>query len=915
MRKIIMAIYHLSAKIISRGKGRNAVAAAAYRRAEKLYDERCEKSWNYQNKPGVVYSEISIPANSPSWLNDINAEALWNLVEKSEKRIDAQLSREIEFSLPVELNQEQGIELARNFIQEQFVSRGMVADWNVHWDNPENPHVHVMLTMRELTESGFGKKIVEWNHKSLLFTWREKWAESANLYLKAHQHNVRIDHRSYKDQGIDLVPTVHRGHASEEIANRGEVAELKNKLDEIKKENLKRILENPELLAKKIFQSVEHHESVFSDRELSKSVLTYANNRAEFDSAIENIKKSKNLIYLGLGEDGRDRYTTQRMFDLENNIQKMADKMQRQNHVKITQHKIQKTLERYQAKIGSRLTDEQRAAVNHVVSKDAISCLVGRAGTGKSFSLGAANAVWKSKGLKVYGIALMGVAASGLNKSAGIESSTIESFRYSVQNGIIKLSKRDVIVMDEAGMTDSVAMEAVLNAVHQSKAKLVLVGDHAQLQPVGPGATFRAILERIGFVEIQTVFRQKEEWQREATKEFSKGFTKIAIEKYEQQGFVHFEKTESDAMQKLVGDWSAKNSLCSLVLAHRNKDVNELNRLLRQKRIDLQEISQGHELHSKNGTINLSLGDKILFLKNNKTLGVKNGHFAAVTHVNFSESGKVLSFTAMLDEDRSREIIVDPDTYHHFTYGYAATVHKSQGATVDNSFIYLGGRGWNKSLAYVAMSRHKENCHVYGDQATHKSIQSLKYNVNRKAHKDSVLDYPLAFSERRGINNESLIQKLPQVITEKLKQIRNKIMSAFVQGLDSNNVLSPLLKRYVDYQVEQQKLVDLIAKTKFSAPEESRMYFEQYKENKAQTDDFIKKVAKHPVLNQNLDAMKNIKSIKLSEVGGFQAIAERMSKNQFEAIDTQALIINIRGKIQEEHYSRTQNLGRGGRKI
>jgi len=911
-----VAIYHLSAKIISRGKGRNAVAAAAYRRAEKLFDERYNRTWNYENKLGVVHSEISLPENSPTWTNDINAEKLWNLVEKSEKRIDSQLAREIEFSLPVELNQEQGIKLARNFIQEQFVAREMIADWNVHWDNPENPHVHVLLTMRELTESGFGQKVVDWNHKSLLFSWRSKWAEYANLHLKLHQHQTRIDHRSYKDQGIDLTPTVHRGRVSEEMQHRGISTDRKNEIDEIKAANLKRILENPELLAKKIFQSIENHESVFSNQELSKAVLTYASNKTEFDSAMESLKTSKDLIYLGTGEDGREKYTTRRMFDLENNIQKIADKMQKQPHIKISEHEIQKALEKYQIKIGARLTDEQRTAVNHVMSQDSISCVVGRAGTGKSFSLGAANAVWKSKRLKVYGIALMGVAASGLSKSADIESSTIESFRFSVEQGIIKLSPRDVIVMDEAGMTDSIAMEAVLNAVYQSKAKLVLVGDHAQLQPVGPGATFRALIERIGFAEIQTLFRQESEWQREATKEFSKGLTRAGIEKYQKHGFVHFEKSENDAMQKLAEHWNVKNSI---VLAHRNKDVNELNHLLRQKRIDQQEISEGHAVNSRNGEINLSQGDKILFLKNDKRLGVKNGNFAEITHVRFSETGKVLNFTATLDNDKSREITIDPQAYHHFSYGYAATVHKSQGATINNTFVYLGGRGWNKSLTYVAMSRHKENCHVYADQNTHKTIESLKNNVNRKAHKDSVLDYPLAFCDRRRINTENLLQKLPEYIVEKFSKIRENIRTRFLQIETSSQIktefnsaqpapLTTVLKKYVNYELEQEKLIRLAGTLKFKDPAQSKIYFEEYIENKIVINNLTQEIAKRPDIQDNIQAIKNNAPVKLQEVGGFSAINERFSKNQFDIRDAQALITEIRGKITEHNVAQTPRL-------
>jgi ATP-dependent exoDNAse (exonuclease V) alpha subunit len=248
MRKLIMAIYHLNGKIISRGKGHNAVAAAAYRYAGKFFDERCNRTWNFENKKGVVHTEINFPTNSPVWVKEIDSAKLWNMVEKREGEVDSQLARSIVFALPIELTQEQNIILAREFIKDEFAARGMIADWCVHYDDPSNPHVHLMLTMRELKESGFGIKVREWNAKLLLITWRSKWAEYANRHLKLHQHNTHIDHRSLKDQGIDLIPTVHRGRATDEINRRGKYAERKNEFNEIKKENLSRILKNPDLL-------------------------------------------------------------------------------------------------------------------------------------------------------------------------------------------------------------------------------------------------------------------------------------------------------------------------------------------------------------------------------------------------------------------------------------------------------------------------------------------------------------------------------------------------------------------------------------------------------------------------------------------------------------------------------------------
>src|SRR5215213_11044656 len=203
-----VAIYHFSAKMIARSSGRSAVAAAAYRSASGLLDEREARPHDFSHKADVVHSEILLPAGAPERWSD--RAVLWNAVEASEKRKDAQLAREVEFALPRELRREEGVALARDFVAEQFVSHGMVADLNVHWpvdaQGEAKPHAHVMLTMREVKPEGFGLKVSAWNSVTELQGWREAWSAMANERLAELGHEVRIDHRSFRDQGLDLEP-------------------------------------------------------------------------------------------------------------------------------------------------------------------------------------------------------------------------------------------------------------------------------------------------------------------------------------------------------------------------------------------------------------------------------------------------------------------------------------------------------------------------------------------------------------------------------------------------------------------------------------------------------------------------------------------------------------------------------------
>src|SRR3954453_11671477 len=203
-----VAIYHFSAQVISRASGRRAGGAAAYRSASALPDQREARTHDFSGKADVVHSEILLPAGTPQRWAD--RAVLWNEVEATEKRKDAQLAREGEIAMPREHSRAQAVALAREFVAEQFVSRGMVADLNVHWpgdaQGEAKPHAHVMLSMREAGPDGFGRKVRDWNGVAELQGWREAWAAKANERLAELGHETRIDHRSLKDQAIELEP-------------------------------------------------------------------------------------------------------------------------------------------------------------------------------------------------------------------------------------------------------------------------------------------------------------------------------------------------------------------------------------------------------------------------------------------------------------------------------------------------------------------------------------------------------------------------------------------------------------------------------------------------------------------------------------------------------------------------------------
>ena len=211
-----MAIYHCSVKIIGRSSGRSAVAAAAYRAGQKITNERDGLTHDYSRKSGVAHSEIMLPTHAPTEWTD--RATLWNAVEKIERRQDAQTAREVEVALPVEFSIDENVQTVQNYIHENFTSRGMCADYSIHYPKG-NPHAHIMLTMRDVSPDGFGNKNRDWNKVQLLEEWRENWAEVCNRTLEK-KGLQKIDHRSLEDQGLERIPTIHVWRSAErEIIN------------------------------------------------------------------------------------------------------------------------------------------------------------------------------------------------------------------------------------------------------------------------------------------------------------------------------------------------------------------------------------------------------------------------------------------------------------------------------------------------------------------------------------------------------------------------------------------------------------------------------------------------------------------------------------------------------------------------
>ena len=702
-----------------------------------MEDERQGLTFDYSKKKDLVHSEIIFPEGAPAWMQD--RSKLWNAIEMGERRKDAQIYREIELALPNELNKEQRIELTREFVRENFVSKGMVADINLHRSD-HNPHAHVLLTMRRIEGDGFGQKERDWNQKALVPQWRQRWAETQNRHLSMAGHDITVDHRSKIDQGINIEPQIKLGPHSKLW---GQDSDRVDELHRIMRENGEKIIADPYVALK----DISYQKALFTDADIKKYVNSHSDDAEQFKRACESIYKCDELITLGIDVDGKRTYTSVELLNAERTTLETAEALSKANRHRVEDQYISQAIQT------RTMNPEQEKAFRHIVEGGDVAGVIGYAGTGKSYTLGAVREAYEAQGMTVAGMALSGIAAEGLEHGSGIKSQTIHSQLQSWDNGFDLPGKKSIVIVDEAGMVGTRQMNRIMEHIKEHGAKLVLVGDNDQLQPIEAGGAFRGIVDRIGAATLDEVMRQETDWQKEATKQMAGDQAQVAqaIDTYDEHGNVKLSKSLDDSKKELIADWSKKvgSNGENIILAFRNKDVGDLNDMAREVfRGQGRLAGEETEIQTARGKRAFSVGDRVIFLKNEYSMKVKNGSLGTL------EDTTRGAFTVKLDDGRT--VAVDTHLYNNIDHGYAATIHKSQGVTVENAFVLATGH-LDKHATYVAMSRHKESVSLYASiDENSRNLESfrdfghMKVMLSRDRKKDLIVDY----GRQRGVETD-----------------------------------------------------------------------------------------------------------------------------------------------------------------
>ena len=758
----------------------------AYRAGERLVNERDGQVHDFTRKQGVEHAEIVLPEamregrdgeraaggpgdGSPDWARD--RARLWNAAEAAEKRKDARVGREFEIGLPHEMTAEQRLEAVRDFARGLADRYGAAVDFAIHAPHEagdiRNHHAHVMMSTRQIGPEGFGEKTyLERENRWLvaeglpttdlqLRDLRQAWEGIANAHLAQAGLDLRIDHRSHIDRGLELAPTEHMGvHATQ--MERSGVDVGRARLDEAAaRRNADLIREEPE----QILQLIIGEKSVFDRRDVARALHRALDGGADvFQMALAKVMGSQALVELQAervdphsGEVIPARYSTREMIGVEHDMIAAAQRLGEDHGHGVRAARVERAIARQDAALqcgsgdaSARLSDEQRGAIRHITGAARASVVVGFAGAGKSTMLAAAREAWEAEGYSVHGAALSGKAAEGLEESSGIRSRTLASWARGWETGRNQISWGDVFVIDEAGMIGSRQMAGFVAAVEARGAKIVLVGDHEQLQAIGAGAPFRAISEAVGHAELSEIRRQRQDWQRAASVDFAIHRTAEALAAYRDHGDIRFSETGAGARGEIVKDYladlDARPEGTRVAMAHRRVDVRALNAEIRtalQGRGDLARGAEAGELEFRthDGLRHFAPGDRIVFLENNRDLGVKNGMLAVVERV---DEGRLLARLDGAPGAEGRSVSVSMEDYGAVDHGYATTIHKNQGATVDRAFV-LGSGTMDRHLTYVAMTRHRDGAQLYAGMDEFGQDRGVGHSGGHGAGRDGVV--------------------------------------------------------------------------------------------------------------------------------------------------------------------------------
>ncbi len=821
-----MAIHYLKAGFVSRSSGRSSVQSAAYITGADLHESRRDLDVSYKNRlSDIVFTNTLAPKHAPAEFHEVG---VWDILENFEdeyaiKRFpnclesrdkylnSAQTAQTIVMALPRELEVGSGKELVEEFAKERFVSRGLIVTYAIH-DDEGNPHAHLLISRHAIDANGqliWAKDRDIVTRKSLLET-RKLWADLTNKYLELEGFDVRITEKSYADLGINLEPSLHRGWVADKLGAMG----INSR---VMAENAARFARNKEMLIERPFEILPELTSKAATFTQSTLLKAIQKRIGDDDKIVAQVFEGalQHSIVVGEGMNGEVRYTTQAYKNME---EQAVNKVSELMTTPFAQSKLSKdkSCEHIESNFAY-LSKAQKDAVLGLTQDQSLAVLIGRAGAGKTTTLKAVSEIYQASGYEVIGTSLSAMAAENLGQEAGIKAATLHSWLYKwdsysaaqekflsfnnvMEEGLFKqlqwykdlqrygrsqLTKEHVLIVDEAGMVGTRQWGELLTYVQKAGAKLIAVGDDNQFKAIEAGDFFRELKHQAesqaaqqtqeqnsqttNLFSLQEIRRQQQSWMRSASHQLAELNISEGLSAYEQHGHINQTSRASfseDIATAYLSKLKVNPSQTGLALTFTNAQTNEINQAIREQLKQNGMIGE-EDLINLNGQ-NFALGDRIVFLKNNKIdlkitdvdgviqpeKSIKNGTKGTIQAVDNQGNIRVQLvdnwYTTIKATDESPKVAIGQPTpaivrqynYTDIAHGYAVTTHKSQGQTVDFTIVAASKHMDAKGL-YVAMTRHRDDVQLFYAKEDFASFKALTSQLSRFDHKDLVKDYTI----------------------------------------------------------------------------------------------------------------------------------------------------------------------------
>lgn len=446
--------------------------------------------------------------------------------------------------------------------------------------------------------------------------------------------------------------------------------------------------------------------------------------RAEFAEAILTHPDAVRLSDQAGGQT--TRFSTRQVLDAEAHVLRAAEGLARSDR-----HLVGDQL---RASVLSRagfdgMSREQVRAVRHATGAEGLALIDGQAGTGKSFTVAAIRQVYEAQRCTVIGLAPTNAVAQDMQENGFAHARTVHSELFSLNNGRTQWDTRTVIMVDEAAMIDTRNMAMLAAHAYAAGAKLILVGDDRQLSSIERGGMFGVLKDRYGAAELAVVRRQHKHDDRRAAELMAEGNFHTALEIYDAKRAIKWTRTQPEARAALVAQWArdsaADPAKSRFVFAYTNDDVDRLNHAIRALRKERGELAgEGRNFTTRHGRAEFVTGDRIQFTGTDKPRGLLNGQAGTVQTI---EGDKI---TVALDGRRQRVVEFDASEFKDFRHGYAGTIYRGQGRTLDQTYLYHSEH-WRSAASYVALTRHRDKAQLFVATNTARDLKQLARQMAR----------------------------------------------------------------------------------------------------------------------------------------------------------------------------------------